>query len=118
MIDTAKMLAVVKQRTAAAPTEEPPPPGNATSKPMQGGWGDPGKEQDKAHYFRILDRSPATTAADGDAGATPEPTVQVESLCEAFTGECNPDELSECDPLSLDHCTECRVELLKYRGLI
>lgn len=104
-----RVLEVVGQLTA-------PPPEAPKAAPMQGGWGDPGKDHDKAHYFRITGPSPDSSWG----GTEPEPAgwFDVASLCGHINGSCKPEELTECDPLALDHCTECRVELLKHRGLI
>jgi len=78
----------------------------AQLQPLRGGWGDPGKEHDRAHYFRQL------TEPDADGN------IEVEALCGTGTGTAKPDELAECDVMAPENCTTCRRLVLEHRRLI
>ena len=74
--------------------------------PLRGGWGDPGKDHDKAHYFRQL------TEADADGN------VEVLALCGVGEGTAKLSELDEMDPMAPENCTTCRRLVLEHRKLI
>lgn len=74
--------------------------------PLRGGWGDPGKEHPKAHYFRQL------TEPDADGN------VEVAALCGAFEATEAINQLAETDVMAPENCTTCRRLLLEHRKLI
>lgn len=76
------------------------------NKPLRGGWGDPGKEHDKAHYFRQL------TDPDADGN------VEVVALCGVGEATANLSELDETDPMAPENCTTCRRMVLEARKMI
>lgn len=78
----------------------------ASSKIGLGGWCDPGKEHDKAHYM-------VQTGPPDDAGNVP-----ARALCGIGEGTAHITELVPSDHLAPENCTACRRLVLEMQGLI
>jgi hypothetical protein len=107
-IDTAKVLQVVRERTAppeASPEQPAAPTDQIITGMPKGGWG-PEAPDERSHFMAVT----GTTDKPGE--------VVVRSLCNAFEGEAMETELDLVDPLAPENCIDCHVQLLKRLQLI